>query len=159
MGSIVSSVEKSGSPHKIKKQTPLNIKITKRKPKGKRMASIDYFERKLDDKHRLTIPTELRNEFASGVVLTRGFNQYLHLYPKQVWDREVESALGGSILDEKIADLNVKFRRGKTEAELDQKQGRVTIEQHLLDYAGIQKELVAVRAGAYWRILPSNSDV
>jgi MraZ protein len=152
-------VEKSGSPHKIKKQTPLNIKITKRKPKGKRMASIDYFERKLDDKHRLTIPTELRNEFASGVVLTRGFNQYLHLYPKQVWDREVESALGGSILDEKIADLNVKFRRGKTEAELDQKQGRVTIEQHLLDYAGIQKELVAVRAGAYWRILPSNSDV
>ena len=123
------------------------------------MASIDYFERKLDDKRRLTVPTELRNEFASGVVLTRGFNQYLHLYPKQIWDREVEPALGGSILDEKIADLNVRFRRGKTEAELDQKQGRVTIEQHLLDYAGIKKELVAVRAGAYWRILPPNSDV
>jgi len=123
------------------------------------MASIDYFERKLDDKHRLTIPIELRNEFISGVVLTRGFNQYLHLYPKQVWDREVESALGGSILDEKIADLNVKFRRGKTEAELDQKQGRVTIEQHLLDYAGIDRELIAVRAGAYWRLLPPDAQV
>jgi len=123
------------------------------------MASIDYFERKLDDKRRLTIPTELRNEFASGVVLTRGFNQYLHLYPKQVWDREVEPALGGNILEEKIADLNVKFRRGKTEAELDQKQGRVTIEQHLLDYAGIDRELVAVRAGAYWRIISPNADV
>ena len=123
------------------------------------MASIDYFERRLDDKRRLTIPTELRNEFASGVVLTRGFNQYLHLYPKQVWDREVESALGGNILDEKIADLNVKFRRGKTEAELDQKQGRVTIEQHLLDYAGIDRELVAIRAGAYWRIVSPNADV
>jgi MraZ protein len=123
------------------------------------MASIDYFERKLDDKHRLTIPTELRNEFASGVVLTRGFNQYLHLYPKQVWDREVESALGGNILDEEIADLNVRFRRGKTEAELDQKQGRVTIEQHLLDYAGIDRELVAVRAGAYWRIIPAGAEV
>jgi MraZ protein len=123
------------------------------------MAGIDYFERKLDDKHRLTIPTELRNEFASGVVLTRGFNQYLHLYPKHIWDREVESALGGNILDEKIADLNVKFRRGKTEAELDQKQGRVTIEQHLLDYAGIDRELIAIRAGAYWRILPPDIDV
>ncbi|HUC96674.1 MAG TPA: hypothetical protein VMR16_03365 [Candidatus Saccharimonadales bacterium] len=123
------------------------------------MASIDYFERRLDDKRRLTIPTELRNEFASGVVLTRGFNQYLHLYPKQVWDREVEPALGSSILDEKIADLNVRFRRGKTEAELDQKQGRVTIEQHLLDYAGIDRELVAVRAGAYWRITQPNADV
>ncbi|MEI6228914.1 MAG: cell division/cell wall cluster transcriptional repressor MraZ [Candidatus Saccharibacteria bacterium] len=123
------------------------------------MASVDYFERKLDDKHRLTIPTEIRSELASGVVITRGFGQYLHLYPKQVWDREVESALGGSILDEKIADLNVKFRRGKTEAELDQKQGRVTIEQHLLDYAGIDRELVAVRAGAYWRILPAGADI
>ncbi len=117
------------------------------------MAALDYFERKLDDKRRLTIPTELRDEFASGVVLTRGFGQYLHLYPQKVWDTEVESALGGSILDEKVADLNVRFRMGKTDAMLDLKQGRVTIEQHLLDYAGITHELVAVRAGAYWRIM------
>ena len=123
------------------------------------MASLVYFERKLDDKRRLTIPTELRNEFASGVVLTRGFKNYLHLYPKQIWDREVEPQLNGQILDEQVADLNVKFRRGKTEAELDQKQGRVTIEQHLLDYAGIDREIVAVRAGAYWRITSPKSEV
>jgi len=123
------------------------------------MKPMDYFERKLDDKRRLTIPTELRNEFASGVVLTRGFGDYLHLYSQQVRDREVESALGGNILDEKVADLNVRFRRGKTNAELDQKQGRVTIEQHLLDYAGIDREVIAVRAGAYWRLLPASADV
>lgn len=123
------------------------------------MAAVDYFQRKLDDKRRLTIPTELRNEFASGVVVTRGFGQYLHLYPQTVWDREVEPALSGSILDERVADLNVKFRRGKIDAELDLKQGRVTIEQHLLDYAGIDRELVAIRAGAYWRLLPPGSDV
>lgn len=124
------------------------------------MASVDYFERKLDDKRRLSIPTELRNEFTSGVVLTRGFGQYLHLYSKTVWDQEVESALhaSGNILDEKTADINVRFRRGKTEAELDQKQGRVTIEQHLLDYAKIDHGLVAVRAGAYWRILAADTD-
>jgi MraZ protein len=120
---------------------------------------MDYFERKLDDKRRLTIPTELRDEFASGVVLTRGFGEYLHLYPRAVWEREVEPALAGSILDEKIADLNVRFRLGKTGAELDQKQGRVTIEQHLLDYVKIDRELIAVRAGAYWRILSSSSNV
>ena len=119
------------------------------------MASVDYFERKLDDKRRLTIPTELRNEFASGVVLTRGFGDYLHMYPSAVWEREVEPALSGasSILDERVADMNVRFRRGKTEAELDQKQGRVTVEQHLLDYAGITREVVAVRAGSYWRLM------
>ena len=114
---------------------------------------MDYFERKLDDKRRLTIPTELRNEFATGVVLTRGFGNYLHLYPQEVWEQTVEPALSGSILDEKTADLNVRFRRGKTTAELDQKQGRVTIEQHLLDYAGITRDVVAVRAGAYWRVM------
>lgn len=119
------------------------------------MAHVDYFERKLDDKRRLTIPVEVRAEFASGVVLTRGFGRYLHLYPKSVWDGDVEAALNAStsILDEKTADVNVQFRRGKTEAELDQKQGRLTIEQHLLDYAGIDKAIVAVRAGKYWRLM------
>ncbi len=119
--------------------------------------ALDYFERKLDEKRRLTIPTELRDEFESGVVLTRGFGSYLHLYPKSVWDKDMEQALGGSILDENVADLNVKFRMGKSEAELDTKQGRVAIEQHLLDYAGIDRELIAVRAGQYFRILAKGS--
>lgn len=117
------------------------------------MATVDYFERKLDEKRRLTIPAELRAEFASGVVITRGFKNYLHAYPKHVWDEQVEPQLKGSILDEKVADLNVQFRTGKSEGDLDQKQGRLTIEQHLLDYAGITREVVAVRAGAYWRIM------
>lgn len=112
----------------------------------------DYFERKLDDKRRLTIPAELRAEFASGVVVSRGFQKYLHLYPKAVWDQQVESQLQGNILDERTADLNVQFRTGKTEAVLDEKQGRVSIEQHLLDYAGIGRDIIAVRAGRYWRI-------
>ena len=119
------------------------------------MARIDYFERRLDDTRRLTIPAELREEFLSGIVLTRGFGSYLHLYPKKVWEEEVEPALqaSGNILDEKIADVNVQFRRGKTEAELDQKQGRISIEQHLLDYSSITRDVVAVRAGAYWRLM------
>ncbi len=117
------------------------------------MASVDYFERKLDDKRRLTIPSELRAEFAGGAVVTRGFQKYLHLYPVAVWNDDVESALTGDILDERVADLNVKFRTGKTVAELDEKQGRITIEQHLLEYAGIDREVVAVRAGKYWRLI------
>jgi len=114
---------------------------------------MDYFERKLDDKRRLTIPTELRNEFESGIVITRGFGNYLHMYPKSVWEQLVEPELQGSILDESVADLNVRFRMGKVESELDQKQGRVSIEQHLLDFASIGKDLMAVRAGKYWRLV------
>lgn len=117
------------------------------------MATVDYFQRKLDDKRRLTIPAELREEFASGVVVTRGFQKYLHLYPKSVWDEQVEPLLQGNILDEKTADLNVQFRMGKTEGGIDAKQGRISIEQHLLDYAGIGRSIVAVRVGKYWRLM------
>jgi MraZ protein len=112
----------------------------------------DYFERKLDDKRRLTLPPEIRVEFATGAVTTRGFGKYLHLYPKSVWDEQVEPALQGDILDEHTADLNVQFRLGKTDSEIDTKQGRITLEQHLLDYAGIDREIEAVRAGRYWRL-------
>jgi MraZ protein len=116
------------------------------------MATVDSFVRKLDDKRRLTIPADVRDEFVSGVVVTRGFQSYLHMYPKSVWDEEVEPLLQGNILDEQTADLNEKFRLGKTEAELDQKQGRVMLEQHLLDYSGIEKDVTAVRVGKYWRL-------
>jgi len=117
------------------------------------MATVDYFERKLDDKRRLTIPTELRSKFTSGVVVTRGFGKYLHLYPKDVWDNLVEPRLAGDVLDERIADLNVQFRMGKVELDPDTKQGRVTLEQHLLDYAGINRDVVAVGVGPYWRLI------
>jgi MraZ protein len=116
------------------------------------MATVDYFQRRLDSKRRLTIPAELRDEFSSGVVITRGFQQYLHMYPKAVWDEQVEPELQGSILDERTADLNVQFRMGKLESRLDGKQGRVMLEASLLEYAGIDREVTAVRAGRYWRL-------
>ncbi len=121
------------------------------------MSTVDYFERKLDDKRRLTIPPELRDRFASGVIVTKGFGKYLHLYPKDVWDNLVEPRLEGDILDERIADLNVQFRMGKVEMLPDEKQGRVTLEQHLLDYAGIDRNVTAVGVGRYWRLMASES--
>ena len=122
------------------------------------MATVDSFERKLDEQRRLTMPAELRHEFANGVVVTRGFGKYLHLYPKKVWDTLVEPRLEGDLLDERIADLNVRFRMGKVETELDGKQGRVTLEQHLLDYAGITRDIVAVGVGRYWRLMAPGQD-
>jgi MraZ protein len=121
------------------------------------MAQTDYFDRKLDDKRRLTIPAELRAEFASGVVVTRGYEEYLHLYPLSVWNELVEPQLSGNILDKNIADLNVQFRMGKVETVLDEKQGRFTIEQHLLDYAKIKRDVEAVRVGRYWRLMAKMS--
>lgn len=113
---------------------------------------IDYFERKLDDKNRLSVPTALQEEFGSRVVITQGFGEYLHLYPEKIWNADMESALAGDILDERVADLNVKFRTGKVIVTLDKKQGRITLESHHLAVAHISRDVVAVRAGKYWRL-------
>ncbi len=47
---------------------------------------------------------------------------------------------------------------GKVEMLPDGKQGRVTLEQHLLDYAGINRDIVAVGVGRYWRITAPESN-
>ncbi len=134
---------------------------------------MDFFKRKLDDKNRLTIPAEIRGEFEGAhVVLAPGFKNYLHLYSKGVWEGEMRQALSGSwktegdrpaILDEELADLADQFLDGAQIAQLDAKQGRITIDPHLLEYAGFDrnKEVTATRiptrTGSYWRLKASRT--
>jgi DNA-binding transcriptional regulator/RsmH inhibitor MraZ len=127
---------------------------------------MDFFQRKLDDKNRLTIPADMRAEFKDGkAVLTPGFGNYLHLYPESVWNTEMERALSGAgwqpsekpvILNEELADINARLRFGKVNCSLDAKQGRITIEPHLMELAGIEREVAAIRipteTGSYWRL-------
>jgi MraZ protein len=125
---------------------------------------MQYFKRKLDDKNRLTIPAELRSEFAEGVIITPGFERYLHLYPKTVWAGEVQKALAGdwlgdgtkpAVINQELADLADQLLEGMVEATLDAKQGRVTIDNDLMGYAGLPSggEVAATKMpGGYWRL-------
>ena len=100
------------------------------------------------------MPSDIRLEFVSGAVITRGFGNYLHIYPKSMWDRDIEKFTDKIAWDDDLAaDKIAKLRIGKSEAELDDKQGRVTFEKQQLDYAGISRDIVAVRIGEYWRIM------
>ncbi len=124
-----------------------------------------YFRRKLDDKNRLTIPAEVRDEFGGGeVVIAPGFGKYLHLYPAKVWEGDLQTALEGkwlgpeakpAVINQELADLADSLLDGMVETMLDSKQGRITIDQELLDYAGIATggEVTATRMpGGYWRL-------
>ena len=44
------------------------------------------YERRLDEKNRLTIPARLRDRFADGVFLTRGLDRCLAAYTREGWD-------------------------------------------------------------------------
>jgi MraZ protein len=125
---------------------------------------MQYFKRKLDDKNRLTIPAEIRGQFAEGVVITPGFENYLHLYPKKIWTGEMQQALAGewlgegqrpAIINQELANLADQLLEGMVETTLDVKQGRITLEQDLLSYAGIGDggEIAAtMMPGGYWRL-------
>jgi DNA-binding transcriptional regulator/RsmH inhibitor MraZ len=125
---------------------------------------MQYFKRKLDDKNRLTIPAEVRSEFTEGIVITPGFADYLHVYPQKIWQTEMQAALAGSwlgegakpaIINQELADLADQLQEGMVEATLDAKQGRITLDNDLLKYAGIDSggEVAATRMpGGYWRL-------
>lgn len=119
---------------------------------------MNNFERKLDDKNRLTIPVELRAEFAGGyIVLTKGYDNTLALYSQDYWEQVIEPALEGDFRDIESFRLNRQIQSGQSRMHMDAKQGRITIEQRFKDFAGINKNLNAFRvktAGgrSYWAI-------
>ena len=119
---------------------------------------MNNFERKLDDKNRLTIPVELRPEFEKGyIVLTKGYDNTLALYSQEYWETVIEPALEGDFRDVESFRLNRQIQSGQSKTSLDAKQGRITLEQRFLDHAGIKKNINAFRvktsgSRSYWAI-------
>jgi transcriptional regulator MraZ len=119
---------------------------------------MNNFERKLDEKNRLTIPVEIRPEFEGGyLVLTKGYDQTLALYSQKYYEEVIEPALEGDFRDVESFRLNRQIQSGQSITHMDGKQGRITIEQRFLDYAGITKNVNAFRvktAGGrtYWAL-------
>ena len=119
---------------------------------------MNNFERKLDDKNRLTIPVEVRAEFAKGyIVLTKGYDNTLALYSQEYWETVIEPALEGDFRDVESFRLNRQIQSGQSRMKMDAKQGRVTVEQRFLEHSGITKTVNAFRvktAGgrSYWAL-------
>lgn len=103
----------------------------------------------LDPKNRLSLPARFRKELGRAVVLTRGLDRCLFVYPKKEWAKEAESRArlaSGTAAARGLARL---FLAGAMEAEVDS-AGRVLIPDHLKDFAGLKNK--AVVAGVAGRI-------
>ena len=108
------------------------------------------YEHTIDDKNRLTLPAKFRQEFADGVVLTRGLDGCLFAYRRADWERIVETRLKQiDQLSKEGRRLHRHFFSGAAEAELD-KQGRVMVPGALMQHAGLGREVVV--AGVHDRL-------
>ena len=91
----------------------------------------------LDSKGRLTIPSRFRDELPESVVITRGLDRCLSVYPTDVWREIAQKVTALPITDPRGRALRRIFFADAIDAELDS-QGRVLIPDRLRAYAGLE---------------------
>jgi MraZ protein len=108
------------------------------------------YECKLDPKGRLVLPAKIKanlpEESGNHVVLTRGFEPCLVLYPKQEWKAIYDRVAALNEFNEEYRHFQRNFFRGNTELELDN-TGRFVLPKTMQRYADIDKEVIIVGLG------------
>lgn len=110
---------------------------------------IGEHQHSIDPKKRLALPSRFRSELESKVVVTRGLDKCLFVYPMKVWE-EIAEKLGSLPVGESATRSFIRLQlSGAVDCEID-KQGRILIPDYLKDYAGLAKDVVI--AGLYNRL-------
>ena len=103
------------------------------------------YECKVDERGRFKLPLKLIQDLGDNrvnqFVINRGFEKYLILYPKNVWDQKTREINQLNIYVKKERDALRYFYRGATEVANDSAD-RINIPGALLEYAGVEKDLV-----------------
>ncbi|CAN5218104.1 division/cell wall cluster transcriptional repressor MraZ [soil metagenome] len=97
----------------------------------------------LDAKGRLALPARFRDTLVEGVVVTRGFDPCLLVYPLDAWIPLAERVAVLSISDPDVRKLRRMLFADAVDVQLDG-QGRVLIPSELRAYASIEREAVVV---------------
>jgi MraZ protein len=100
----------------------------------------------IDEKGRLTIPAKYRNELAVGLVVTRGFDQNLMIFPLDEWQEMAEDILTRPLGDEEVRTFRRRIFSGAVDLAPD-RQGRIIIPPYLREFAEIDGEVII--AGMY----------
>jgi MraZ protein len=108
---------------------------------------IGEFSHNLDDKNRLMIPVKFRAALAAGVVVTRGLDGCLWLYPKEEFAKLAENILKLPITQANSRNFSRLMLSGAMDLELD-KIGRVVIPGYLKEYSSIKNQVVMAGVGS-----------
>jgi MraZ protein len=101
------------------------------------------FEHSIDDKGRVTIPAKFRGRLAAGLVVTKGIDPCLWLYPADAWGELAEEVNSLPITDPKAREFRRQLFGGASDAVPD-KQGRVLLPPYLREYANLDSQAVVV---------------
>lgn len=121
---------------------------------------------RLDDKGRLVLPAKFREELAPGLVMTKGQDRSIVVWPAAAFAEHAKRLDEVSRTNAQVrAHLRVLFSSAFD--ELPDRQGRVTVPAALREYAGLDRDVVVVGngltveiwdAGAWTEYLTANED-
>ena len=107
------------------------------------MLTGSYFNT-IDAKGRVIIPTKLRYGLGERIWLVRGIDTCLYIFTQKEWDDYTKQYINNrSMTDAKARKLQRFTLGGSHELEID-RQGRINLPQNLIDYAGIEKDVVFI---------------
>jgi MraZ protein len=109
---------------------------------------------RLDDKGRLILPAKFRDELAEGVVVTKGQERCLYVFPATEFQRITEALSQAPVTAKAVRDYSRVFFASASD-EIPDKQGRITIPSQLRQYAGLDKDCVVIGANSRMEIWDS----
>ncbi len=111
---------------------------------------------RLDDKGRLILPAKFREELAEGLVVTRGQERCLYVFPMAEFIRVTESMRAAPMTSRSVRDYLRVFLSGAFD-EVPDRQGRVTVPPALRQYAGLDRDCAVIGAGSRVEIWDSRA--
>lgn len=110
---------------------------------------IGEYTHTLDPKKRLSLPSKWRSKLGKKLIITRGLDNCLFVYPLQAWQTITDKVSALPLGAADTRSFNRFFLSGAVEAEVD-KAGRVLVPDFLKEFAKLDTKVVL--AGIHDRV-------
>ncbi|MGX7680414.1 division/cell wall cluster transcriptional repressor MraZ [Jatrophihabitans sp. DSM 45814] len=102
---------------------------------------------RLDDKGRLALPAKFRTEMEGGLVITKGQERCLFVFPMTEFTRITGLLREAPVTQRSVRDFSRVFFASASH-EVPDSQGRITVPASLREYAGLSKDCVVIGANS-----------
>jgi MraZ protein len=101
------------------------------------------YQHSVDEKGRVVMPAKFRRGLDDGVVVTKGQEHCLYVFPAARWEEEVTRLSRLPRTNRRNRNYTRSLFGGASDQELD-RQGRIQVPTPLRAYAGLDKDVVVV---------------
>lgn len=102
---------------------------------------------RLDDKGRLALPAKFRSDLEGGLVITKGQERCLFVFPMVEFTRITDLLREAPVTQRSVRDYSRVFFASASH-EVPDSQGRITVPAPLREYAGLSKDCVVIGANS-----------